>query len=186
VDIDPEASPLHGLTTHSPQWWGAVYEAWAQHAYGGALAAYRSKSRVADASDVEDVVADVFVKFMETKGIDDETTSIPGVLYKAAYRRAIDRLRRDSQTTGSEPPDAPDQADPFEAVDDVDERIHLGGIVWDNLYRLDPRERQILRRCFQDGATHQQVAVELGISRVRVTQIIGKMIPKLIPGSADE
>ncbi len=71
-------------------------------------------------------------------------------------------------------------------MDEEDERVRLGGVVWDNLPRLDLRERQIWRRVFQDGATHNQVAAELGISRVRVTQIIGTMLPRLIRGSGYE
>lgn len=186
MNTNAQGNPLQGLTTHSPEWWGAVYRTWAKHAYLGALAAYRNKSRVADASDVEDVVQYVFTDLMETKGIDDQTTSIPGALYTRAHHRAIDRLRRGSRISDGDLPDRPDPADDFEAVDEEDERIYLGGVVCDNLPSLVPRERQIWRRVFQDGATHSQVAAELGISRVRVTQIVQAMLPKLIRGSGYE
>ncbi len=166
MNDNAQGNPLQGLTTHSPQWWEAVYRAWAKHAYMGAMVAYRNKSRAADACDVEDVVQEVFAELMDTKGIDDQTTSIPGALYTRAYRRAIDRLRRGSRISDVDLPDRPDPQDTFEAVDEEDERVRLGGVVWDNLPRLDPRERQIWRRVFQDGATHNQVAAELGISRV--------------------
>jgi RNA polymerase sigma factor (sigma-70 family) len=186
VNDSAQGNPLEGLTTHAPEWWEAVYRAWAKHAYLGAMAAYRNKKRAADASDVEDVVQEVFAELMKTKGIDDQTTSIPGVLYTRAHRRAIDRLRRSSWISDVDPPDRPDSQDAYEAVDEEDERIRLGGVVWDNLPSLDPRERQVWRRVFQDGASHNQVAAELGISRVRVTQIVRAMLPKLIRGSGYE
>ncbi len=81
MNDNAQGNPLEGLTTHSPQWWEAVYRAWAKHAYMGAMVAYRNKSRAADACDVEDVVQEVFAELMDTKGIDDQTTSIPGALY---------------------------------------------------------------------------------------------------------
>lgn len=186
MNDNAQANPLLGLTTHSPEWWEAVYRAWAKHAYMGAMTAYRNKCRAADASDVEDVVQEVFTELMETKGIDDQTVSIPGALYTRAHHRAIDRLRRGSRISDADPPDRPDPEDAFETVDEEDERIYLGGVVWDNLPHLEPRERQIWRRVFQDGATHSQVAAELGISRVRVTQIVRAMLPKLTRGSGYE
>jgi RNA polymerase sigma factor (sigma-70 family) len=182
VQVPDDDNPLDGLIQHSDAWWTAVYKHYACAAYNGALSVYPNKAAVKDAADVQDVVQGVFEELIDKKGIDNTTKSIGAVLYRAARNRALDRVKRQRHTADGEVEDRPATETGFDEVEDDDERVRVGGIAWDNLHRLNDRERRVWAALGRKEP-HEQIAIREGISRARVSQLSKDIPRKLLRGS---
>lgn len=177
----PDDDPLQGLTTHSDEWWEAVYRAYGRAAYLGAQSVLRRAGQLFDAAEIEDLVQTTYLEIFESKGIDDSTKSIPAVFYRRAQQRALDRVKRQGRTADGELSDVPEIDDGFDDVDLHDMLQRAGAIAWDNQHKLSPREQRVwsaLRR----GEPHHQIASREGISRVRVTQMSTEIPKKVLRG----
>ncbi len=174
--------PLAGLTAHSTSWWAAVYKAWGPSLQEGVLAVYKSRSRIIDGATFDDVVQEAFTEVMDHKLIDGATTNIGGFLRTVGRRRALDRVKRDTHVAGAEVPEIGAVDTRIEDAEDSILSEQVGGIAWDNLHRLRPREIRVWRALGQ-GRTHADIAAEEGITREAVS-LLAKRIPrKLLRGT---
>lgn len=169
--------PLAGLTVHSKPWWTAVYKTWTTSLQEGVLAVYKSRSRIIDGATFDDVVEEAFLKVMDEKLIDGSTMNIGGFLRTVGRRRALDRVRRDARVAAGELPEAGAIDTRLEDAEDEILREQVGGIAWDNLHRLRPREIRVWRALEQTDRTHADIAAEEGITREAVS-LLAKRIPK--------
>ena len=137
--------PLAGLTVHSRPWWAAVYKIWGTSLQEGVLAVYKSRSRMIDGATFDDVVEEAFLEVMDAKLIDGSTGNIGGFLRTVGRRRALDRVKRDARVAAGEVPEAGSVDTDLEDAEDAILRKQIGGIAWDNLHRLRPREMRVWR-----------------------------------------
>ena len=175
--------PLAGLTVHSNPWWAAVYENWGTSLQEGVLAVYKSRSRMIDGATFDDVVEEAFLQVMENKLIDGSTKNIGGFLRTVGRRRALDRVKRAMHVADNEAPDKGAIGTEFENAEDDMLREQVGGIAWDNLHRLNPREVRVWRALESGDRTHADIAAEEGITREAVSTLAKRIPKKLLRGT---
>jgi RNA polymerase sigma factor (sigma-70 family) len=117
----------------------------------------------AGATSAEDVVQEVFVKAHGALLSDDRPMQLRGWLHRLVRNRCLDELRR-AATGRSVPIDESLRAaaggDPHEVVS----RRHAVRQVLEDIAALPERQREVLLRREVDGASHEQVAADLGIT----------------------
>src|SRR4051794_2109613 len=120
----------------------------------------------------EDVVQEVFVKAHTALRADDREMHLRAWLFKLVRNRALDELRRAGNGAGhpsvpiDDALDAPawpasaTGGDPFEVV------TRRGAVrtMLEDIATLPERQREVLLRREVDGASHEQVAADLGIT----------------------
>jgi RNA polymerase sigma factor (sigma-70 family) len=186
---DDRHNPLDNFTEHSPQWWGAVYEMHAEAAYRGALEVYRTFRITYDASEVEDVVQEVFKRLMETRAITNRTDNIGAYVRRCARNEALDRAKRQKKiasptTTQVRPEEDEDVGiddEGFEEVDDADEYHRQAETARANVSHLTDQERRVARMLRQ-GLKRREIAFNEGVSKTRVTAIKNNIKRKLRAG----
>lgn len=127
------------------------------------------------ADEADDVVQDVIVGMMGS--MPSGVKNWEAYLVRAVQNKATDRLRSAAvkhdggpidEATDHETESDPDIAD--EVVEAIEQQ-HRGAIVWDCLSVLDDRERKVLREYVVKGRPRKEVALELGVSPQRITQL---------------
>lgn len=166
--------------------WAALY---AKHKDAMRKVAARVLREVGLADQAEDAVADAIASLIQSPPL-DEVKNWEAFMVTAAKRKALDRLRSAAvQHAGpelSELSEVPSNDDfTVEVAEEID-RQRLGARVWDAKAVLDPRERRILEEHIERGRSQADVAAEFGISRPRVSQIVGMALDKLRAKLAEE
>jgi RNA polymerase sigma factor (sigma-70 family) len=113
----------------------------------------------------EDVVQEVFVKAHAVLLADDRPMQLRAWLFTLVRNRALDELRRTSNGAGDVPIDDAGAAagaggDPY----DVLNRRHAVRHMLEDIATLPDRQRAVLLRREVDGASHEEVAADLGIT----------------------
>ncbi len=105
------------------------------------------------------------------------------VMVTAAKRKALDLLRSAAaRHAGPEFGPEHDHADTVDIAEDAAERIdreRLGAVVWDGLAVLDDRHRRVAWEYIALGRPRDDVAVELGVSPGRVSQMARRALEEL-------
>lgn len=185
----PLENPLHRYTEHSSEWWGAVYQVHSRAAYRGALAAYGTNRVSCDAAEAGDVVQEVFATLIDTRAIGNKTDGMGGYIYRCAYHKAIDRIRRQQKIAdppnedidGNEWGDMSIDDGRFERVEDLDELRRQAATARANVGTLTNQERRVARM-LGHGLTREQIAFNEGVSKTRITHIKNGIRTKLQAG----
>lgn len=153
-----EAATLQAIAAGDLRALEALYGRWAALVLGFLI------RLLGDREEAEEVVQDVFCTVWTTASQYDESRgTFDAWLHTIARHRAIDRLRRRRVRSDAA---ARLTAQPVEpAVDPAEQawsqmRRH---VVRRAMEELPERERQVLSRCYWDGLTQAEVAVDLGL-----------------------
>ena len=176
---------LAGVTSGEPDWDG-IYRAHHQGVHAAAQKVFRSRRRIVDSKDVDDVVQQTFEEAMKGGVLTSETRSIGATLRQVARRRAIDAIRRAAkvhdqpveETAGA----ADEDEDEIEQLIESEFEVAIQQAVWRNLRRLTPQERTVFRARATDGLKFPQIAERLGLTPQRVGQIYRDALGKVIRG----
>jgi RNA polymerase sigma factor (sigma-70 family) len=175
---DPQTLPVH-----TDEWWDAVYKLYRSAAWRGAMSVFNREGEVRDSRDVEDVVQDVFIKLMETQGIDNNTRNIAGVVYVRARQRALDRTARGRRAVLGEPDERGERETGYDDVEDADLAESIGAHAWDNQHLLNATERKVWSLARNPNLSQAEIAALAGISEGHVSTMLNKDIPrKLLTG----
>lgn len=117
----------------------------------------------------EDVVQEVFVKAHAALLADDRPMQLRAWLHRLVRNRCLDELRRAGNAASlpiDEALDAPAHGDVAHGGDPyhVVNRRHAVRHMLEDIATLPERQREVLLRREVDGATHEQVAADLGIT----------------------
>lgn len=131
-----------------------------------------------------DVIQDAIVSLLESPPKEAIRDWLP-FLIRVVKNKAYDRIRAAGvrhfgRTFDIEKDDHSDDVDSsFEDFEDDIDAVSVGAELWDALAKLDTRERHVVRELVQNGKTQAVVAIELGITRGRVAQILKQSLSKL-------
>ncbi len=132
--------------------------------YSAALSAYARRLLSGSHHDAEEVMQDVFLKARNgLLRVPARPIAMRPWLYAITRNACLDKVSRPLRTVSFDGLGA-SLADPAE---DPAERFARGEalrLVVDDMQRLPTRQREALVKSALDGRTHEQVAVELGVS----------------------
>jgi RNA polymerase sigma factor (sigma-70 family) len=138
-----------------------LWEADGRTVYGFALRCLRSHH------DAEDVTQQVFVRAWRLRATYDPAKGRPGAwLMGIARRQVADRLTaraRDTDVMSRAARAGVDLAGSHGHQRGVPDRVVEAVVVADELNRLPPQQRTVLRLAFFDDLTHQQIATLTGL-----------------------
>lgn len=129
----------------------------------------RCRILLRDASLAEDALQEVFVKIMRSGGDLKKADHPMRWLHRVADRACFDQLRRGKRIRNATP------------LDQIDELVHPGTepelrqAVLEVLARMDEEEQQIAVMAFVDGMSQEEIARELGYSRVTVNKRVARI-----------
>lgn len=133
------------------------------HRHEAALTAYARQILGGAHHDAEECVQDAFVRALRTLRADDRPMALKAWLYTIVRNRCLDQLRRPRRTVdlaGLEPVLAGRGADPHERLEQREAlRAVVGG-----LQELPARQRRALVMLELEGASHEAIGRELGVS----------------------
>ncbi|WP_028652640.1 sigma-70 family RNA polymerase sigma factor [Nocardioides halotolerans] len=155
-----------------PPDWAALYAKHKDKMWSVARKVLREAGRESDAADV---VQEAMRSLMASPP--KSVTNWEALMVATAKRRALDlldsaRVRHDGgelieETTEGLASDEFLAEDVASAVDNQ----RVGGLLWDALGDLDPRDRQIVWRRFVHERSLRELAAEFGVSEGRISQI---------------
>jgi RNA polymerase sigma-70 factor, ECF subfamily len=119
------------------------------------------RRRVGSDADADDLMQDVLAKLVERRGEVSEEGA-PAWLYTVARRAIVDRYRARAAGGGAERRGLPAVAEVVE--EDAGAARELALCLEPMLERLDPAERELLRRVDMEGMSQAEIARELGVS----------------------
>jgi RNA polymerase sigma-70 factor, ECF subfamily len=132
----------------------ALYDRYAPRAFGLILRIMRNRT------DAEDVLQETFLQVWNQAARFDPNRSAPDVwLLLIARSRAVDRLRKRRVATKEELPDPATRDEPDDGLIRREDAEQLRSA----LEQLPPEQRDLIRRAFFGGLTHEQIATELNI-----------------------
>jgi RNA polymerase sigma-70 factor (ECF subfamily) len=116
---------------------------------------------LANASDAEDAVQEIFVDLWAHAGrFDDSLASEPTFVAMIARRRLIDRRRRGQRRPPPQPlPEQLPDGDPADPVELADEAAHAR----EAFARLRPEQQRVLHLAIDHGLTHEEIARATGL-----------------------
>jgi RNA polymerase sigma factor (sigma-70 family) len=172
------------LPVHSKEWWAAIYRLTHDAAWRGAMSVFNREGEVRDATDVEDVVQDVYKELMETEGIDNDTCNPAGVVYRRSRQRALDRTTRGRRSVLTDPDERGEEETGYNDVEDADLAERIGAHAWDNWHRLNATERKVWGLVSRNPNLSQaEIAALAELSEGHVSTMLKKDIPrKLMTG----
>jgi len=133
------------------------------HRFEAPLTAYARQILGGAHHDAEECVQDTFVRALKMLRKDDRPMALKAWLYTILRNRCLDQLRRPQRTidlADLEPVLADRGADPHEQL----ERREALRAVVGGLQELPERQRRALVMLELEGATHEQIGRELGVS----------------------
>jgi RNA polymerase sigma factor (sigma-70 family) len=110
-------------------------------------------------ADVEDAFQAAFLLLVRKAGAIRASDSVAGWLYRVAYRVAL-RARERSAHRGAQQIEGVEQ----HAADDVPDKLlvsELRGVLDDEIHRLPAKYRTPFIRCYLEGCSNEEVAVEM-------------------------
>lgn len=132
----------------------ALYDRYAPRAFGLILRIIRNRT------DAEDVLQETFLQVWNQAARFDPNRSAPDVwLLLIARSRAVDRLRKRRLTTKEELPDPATHTEPDTGLIRQEDAAKLHTA----LEQLPHEQRELIRRAFYCGLTHEQIAIELNL-----------------------
>jgi len=133
------------------------------HRHEAALTAYARHILGGAHHDAEECVQDAFVRSLRALRADDRPLALKAWLHTVVRNRCLDQLRRPARTVNLadlEPVLADRGADPHEQLEQHEAlRAVVGG-----LRRLPARQRRALVMLELEGASHEAIGRELGVS----------------------
>ncbi len=132
----------------------ALYDRYAPRAFGLILRIIRNRT------DAEDVLQETFLQVWNQAARFDPNRSAPDVwLLLIARSRAVDRLRKRRTPTKEDLPDPATHEEPDTGLIRQEDAEQLRSA----LEQLPPDQRDLIRRSFFCGRTHEQIATELNL-----------------------
>ena len=176
---------LVGVANGEPDW-DAIYRAYHQSVHAAAQQLFRSRLRIVDSKDVDDIVQLTFEEAMKGGVLTPDTQSIGKKLRQVARRRAVDAIRRAAKVHDKPVEEiagaAADEGDEIENFIETDFDIAIGQAVWRHLRKLSPQERTVFRARATDGLKFPEIAERLGLTPQRVGQIYREALRKVTRG----
>ena len=136
-----------------------IYERYCKRLYGFVLRYIKVEA------DAEEIVQEVFVKIWQARNKLDAYSSFESFLFTIAYNTTIDLLRKrvnerkylENLVALQQIQEAPDILDEihFKELDDKLKKL---------LEELTPRQKEIFQLSREQGFSHEEIAVKLGIS----------------------
>lgn len=160
-----------GVTSPVPDI-GALYLQHRDAMYRAASSVLREAGRVSEAADA---VQDAIVSILASPP--GNVRNWEALLVSTAKRRALDRLKSASvRHSGGELDDSQDRAEAGEDLaDDVASAVDAqrrAALAWDSLAVLDERHRKAVWDMVALQRSRSEVALELGVSPARVSQMV--------------
>jgi RNA polymerase sigma-70 factor (ECF subfamily) len=155
---DPENELLARVARGDRDAFERLYNATSSRLFGVCL------RLVADRSEAEDVLQDVYVSaWRKAPQFDPQKSSAAVWLAAIARHRAIDRLRASAGLREQAPVElAESQPDPAPAPSHQAEADSERARLDDCVGQLEPRRRSLIRTAFFDGATYEELAARSG------------------------
>jgi RNA polymerase sigma factor (sigma-70 family) len=128
------------------------------------------RKRVADESDVEDILQDVFYEFIEAYRLMKPVEQAGAWLFRVARNRIIDLFRRQKPVSLSEPEAAGHLTleELLPSPDAGPEALYARGLLWEELEaaleELPEEQRDVFIAHEIDGRSFRELAAETGVS----------------------
>lgn len=120
---------------------------------------YRTALRVTgNPADAEDVLQNVFLRFLNRKVILDPRRSPKGYMQRAAVNASIDLLRRRASNSSTELEEGRDSGKP-------DSSLFLKEMLRRALAKLPSDDAELFVLCYLEGYTYEELAGQFGIER---------------------
>ena len=138
----------------------------------GALVHTLALRSLGQLQDAEDVTQRVFIKAWRSRSSFDPDRAGLGAWLVGITRHEIADAHAVRARTAALPMDGVEAAAP---EDDLDDRV----LIDDELARLSPQARQVVRLAFYDDLTHQQIGERLGLPLGTVKSLIRRSLERM-------
>lgn len=132
---------------------------------------------VRDEDRAQDIVQEVFLKYIQSPPRARERRQISNWLFRVAHNRAVDFIRKESrmreQVQGMPDPGA--SAPPSEAIVKKETRERLNGL----MERLSDNQRMCLVLKFQEGKSYKEISEITGLSVSNVGFLLHQAVRKM-------
>lgn len=137
-------------------------------------------ARLGRADLAQDVVQDTFLRFVHHRRNGGEVANVRAWLYRVAYNRALDYLRKDRRVQAfAEDFDPPAEGPAFAAPNVQAEQRDTAAAAWQLLDTLSERDRHIVLLKVLEEKSYQEIAATMGVTVTNVGFILHTSLKKL-------